>query len=93
MMEIFWTILASQDRKCIRGYITEQNLMAAIELDERIGYSANSLARQPYKGRNGRVEGIRELVIYPYFVLVYEIDSQWGKVYILRVLHTAQKWP
>ncbi|EMB0473433.1 type II toxin-antitoxin system RelE/ParE family toxin, partial [Escherichia coli] len=48
MMEIFWTILASQDRKCIRGYITEQNLMAAIELDERIGYSASSLAGQPY---------------------------------------------
>ncbi|EHT8035358.1 TPA: type II toxin-antitoxin system RelE/ParE family toxin, partial [Escherichia coli] len=22
-----------------------------------------------------------------------EVDSQWGKVYILRVLHTAQKWP
>ncbi|ENV4140741.1 type II toxin-antitoxin system RelE/ParE family toxin, partial [Escherichia coli] len=21
------------------------------------------------------------------------VDSQWGKVYILRVLHTAQKWP
>ncbi|WP_352058182.1 type II toxin-antitoxin system RelE/ParE family toxin [Escherichia coli] len=29
----------------------------------------------------------------PHFVLVYEVDSQWGKVYILRVLHTAQKWP
>lgn len=26
-------------------------------------------------------------------LLVYEVDSQWGKVYILRVLHTAQKWP
>ncbi|TJQ10425.1 type II toxin-antitoxin system RelE/ParE family toxin [Escherichia coli] len=34
-----------------------------------------------------------ELVIHPHFVLVYEVDSQWGKVYILRVLHTAQKWP
>ncbi len=34
--------------------------MAAIELDERIGYSASSLAGQPYKGRNGRVEGTRE---------------------------------
>ncbi|WP_247095854.1 type II toxin-antitoxin system RelE/ParE family toxin [Escherichia coli] len=45
------------------------------------------------KGRNGRVEGTRELVIHPHFVLVYEVDSQWGKVYILRVLHTAQKWP
>lgn len=39
------------------------------------------------------VEGTRELVIHPHFVLVYEVDSQWGKVYILRVLHTAQKWP
>ncbi len=84
MMEIFWTMLASQDRKRIREYIAEQNLMAAIELDERIGYSASSLAGQPYKGRNGRVEGTRELVIHPHFVLVYEVDSQWGKVYILR---------
>ena len=57
MMEIFWTMLASQDRKRIREYIAEQNLMAAIELDERIGYSASSLAGQPYKGRNGRVGG------------------------------------
>ncbi|EBK1530910.1 type II toxin-antitoxin system RelE/ParE family toxin [Salmonella enterica subsp. enterica serovar Derby] len=64
MMEIFWTMLASQDRKRIRKYIAEQNLMAAIELDERIGYSASSLAGQPYKGRNGRVEGTRELVAY-----------------------------
>lgn len=48
--------MASQDRKRIREYIAEQNLMAAIELDERIGYSASSLAGQPYKGRNGRVE-------------------------------------
>ncbi len=59
MMEIFWTMLASQDRKRIREYIAEQNLMAAIELDERIGYSASSLAGQLYKGRNGRVEGTR----------------------------------
>lgn len=50
-------MLASQDRKRIREYIAEQNLMAAIEPDERIGYSASSLAEQPYKGRNGRVEG------------------------------------
>ncbi|OSL96303.1 toxin-antitoxin system, toxin component, RelE family [Escherichia coli T426] len=34
MMDIFWTMLASQDRKRIREYIAEQNLMAAIELDE-----------------------------------------------------------
>ncbi|EEW1328572.1 type II toxin-antitoxin system RelE/ParE family toxin, partial [Escherichia coli] len=49
-------------------------------------------AGQPYKGRNGRVEGTRELVIHPHFVLVYEVDSQWGKVYILRVTAWHQKF-
>ena len=67
MMEIFWTMLASQDRKRIREYIAAPHLMAAIELDERIGYSASSLAGQPYKGRNGRVEGTRELGYSPAF--------------------------
>ncbi|HBA7879725.1 TPA: type II toxin-antitoxin system RelE/ParE family toxin [Escherichia coli] len=43
MMEIFWTMLASQDRKRIREYIAEQNLIAAIELDERIACSASLL--------------------------------------------------
>ena len=64
MMEIFWTMLASQDRKRIREYIAEQNLMAAIELDERIGYSARSLAGQSYKGvrlENGNFLTLREL--------------------------------
>lgn len=51
MMEIFWSMLASQDRKRIREYIAEQNLMASIALDERISDSAGSLAEQPYKGR------------------------------------------
>ncbi len=36
-------MLTSQDRKHIREYIAEQNLMAAIELDEWISYSASSL--------------------------------------------------
>ncbi len=49
-------MLASQDRKRIREYIAEQNLMAAIELDERIGYSASSLAGQPYKGSAWKTE-------------------------------------
>lgn len=70
-MDIFWTMLASQDRKRIREYIAEQNLMAAIELDERIGCSASSLAGQPYKGRNGRVEGSRELVITCAFIFPF----------------------
>ena len=52
-------MLASQDRKRIREYIAEQNLMAAIELDERIGYSASSLAGRRIKAQRscGRYPG------------------------------------
>ncbi len=64
MMEIFWTMLASQDRKRIREYIAEQNLMAAIELDERIGYSASSLAGQPYKGVSLDIENYCTLRLF-----------------------------
>ncbi|MCZ5658621.1 type II toxin-antitoxin system RelE/ParE family toxin [Escherichia coli] len=92
MMEIFWTMLASQDRKRIREYIAEQNLMAAIVPDERIGYSASSLAGQPYKGRNGRVEGTGNWLFTP--ILFWFMRSTASvEVYVLRVLHTAQKWP
>ena len=33
------------------------------------------------------------ILVHLILVLVYGVDSQWGKVYTLRVLHTAQKWP
>ncbi|MDF6669277.1 transposase, partial [Escherichia coli] len=31
------------------------------------------------------------MVIHPHFVLVYEVDSQWGKVYILRVIYYEKR--
>ena len=66
--------------------------MAAIELDERLVIQPAALPGSRIKAATV-VWKARELVIHPHFVLVYEVDSQWGKVYILRVLHTAQKWP
>lgn len=93
MMEIFWTRLASQDRKRIREYIAEQNLMAAIELDERIGYSASSLAGQPYKGATVVWKEHGNWLFTPILFRFMKSIASGGKVYILRVLHTAQKWP
>lgn len=92
-MKIIWTKLASQDRHNIRVYIAENNLRAAIELDERISSMATSLAEQPLKARNGRIAGTRELVIHPHFILVYRVHDELEKVEIIRILHTSQKWP
>ncbi|WP_312212459.1 type II toxin-antitoxin system RelE/ParE family toxin [Pseudescherichia sp.] len=92
-MEILWTQLANQDRQKIREYIAEHNLRAAIELDELIGMMATSLLDQPLKARSGRVAGTRELVIHPHFILVYRIERETENIVIIRILHTAQKWP
>ncbi|PWC12706.1 type II toxin-antitoxin system mRNA interferase toxin, RelE/StbE family [Brenneria roseae subsp. americana] len=92
-MEILWTQLASQDRRKIREYIAKNNLRAAIELDERISSMAASLTDQPLKARNGRVTGTRELVIHPHFILIYRVENESGEIEIIRILHTAQKWP
>lgn len=50
------------------------------------------LAAHPHMGRPGRVPGTRELVVtrFPY-ILPYCVRGE--AVEILRVFHTARKWP
>jgi len=45
-------------------------------------------------GRLGRVAGTRELVLSrtPYIV-IYEFRGPDEEIYILRLLHGAQRWP
>jgi toxin ParE1/3/4 len=54
--------------------------------------SASELKLFPRRGRTGRKEGTRELVLtqLPYLV-VYEVGEQ--SVTVLRILHGARKWP
>jgi toxin ParE1/3/4 len=51
-----------------------------------------SLRTMPYRGRYGRIENTRELVIprLPYLV-VYQISEE--RLVVLNVLHGAQRWP
>ena len=50
------------------------------------------LADQPSMGRPGRIAGTRELVVtrFPY-ILPYRVRG--STIEILRVFHTARKWP
>jgi toxin ParE1/3/4 len=46
----------------------------------------------PNRGRLGRVEGTRELILAPLpFIAVYEVQQE--QVILLRILHGAQRWP
>jgi toxin ParE1/3/4 len=59
----------------------------------RIIYDAiQSLRIMPYRGRPGRIDNTRELLVQrlPY-VIVYEGFDE--RVLILNIVHAAQKWP
>lgn len=91
-MKVLWTVPARSDLREALDYVQTRNPRAATALLARIESSVRSLAEQPRRGRPGRVEGTRELVVTdtPSIVL-YRIVG--GTIQILRVWHTARRWP
>ncbi|AMP07457.1 type II toxin-antitoxin system RelE/ParE family toxin [Collimonas pratensis] len=90
-MNVHWVCEAEQDRSDILDYIAEQDLAAAIKMDELFSQAARNLAQFPFSGKAGSVPGTRELIPHESYRLLYEIidDSVW----ILALVHTAQQWP
>jgi toxin ParE1/3/4 len=91
-MQIVWTSAAVIDLEQISDYIFEKKPRLAATTIRRILESASELKLFPRRGRTGRKEGTRELVLtqLPYLV-VYEVGEQ--SVTVLRILHGARKWP
>jgi toxin ParE1/3/4 len=91
-MKLEWSIFAQTDREEIFDYIAADSPRAAVTVDKRIQSQVETLARFPRRGRTGRVEGTRELVILhmPYIV-AYRITDD--TVRVLHVLHGARRWP
>jgi toxin ParE1/3/4 len=74
------------------SYIFKDDPEAARQLILRIQSVVNQLAEFPLMGRVGRVEGTRELVISnTSYLIIYRVTEE--SVEILRVLHTARKYP
>jgi toxin ParE1/3/4 len=72
--------------------IAQDNLTAAVRVDEEIERQTDMLAVYPLMGREGRVSGTRELVIKGSpFIAVHRVKGK--RVEILRILHGAQQWP
>ena len=87
-----WLGIALADMHGIAGYLAEKDAEAATRVAQRIWDAGQSLATMPSRGRAGRVTGTRELVLteFPYF-LAYRVVRD--EVQILRVLHTARRYP
>ena len=90
-MKLVWAAAAEQDRADIFDYISADNPLAAIRMDELFDDAAARLAEHPLMGRNGKIPGTRELIAHESYRLVYELDEQ--TVWILALVHTARLWP
>lgn len=91
-MEIRWSPEAAADFAGIVGYIHKENPSASGRVAQTIYDSATSLESFPNRGRPGRIDGTRELVLAPLpFLLIYRLKRD--AVEIVRVLHGLQRWP
>ncbi len=91
-MRVKWTREALLNLDEAIEYIAADKPMTAAKVGANIWDSTKMLAVHPGIGRPGRVVGTRELVIpgLPFILLYVERD---GFIYILRVMHTAMRWP
>lgn len=91
-MKIRWTRTALRNLVAEAEYIAQDSPAAARNMLQRIQEAVSLLAAQPFMGRPGRVPETRELIVpaTPYLI-PYRVDK--GQIEILRVFHTARKWP
>ena len=97
-MKVRWTDPAQTDLFEILDYIARDDPGAAERVERRLVNAVASLAQQPRRGRPGRVEGTRELVIprLPYIVIYRIVERPLrpvGEIAVMRVLHGARRWP
>ena len=90
-MALKWTKIALANMANIVEYIGQDDPDVASAFAREIVSKANTLAKFPGIGRAGRVAGTRELVIHRHYVIVYR--TRGGNIDILRVKHTARRWP
>ena len=91
-MRIVWTTAAVVDLEQISDYLLENHPELATTTIQHIFKAISALKLFPGRGRPGRKEGTRELVLtqLPYLA-VYELVGE--NLRVLRVLHGARRWP
>jgi toxin ParE1/3/4 len=91
-MELRWTAEAADDLEHFAEYLFDNTPGRAAELVREIYDAPSALLTFPYRGRPGKKEGTRELVLSPLpYIVVYQIAGD--VIDIARILHGARQWP
>ena len=74
-----------------RRFHRNPGLHAAVRMHERIEQSVLPTASHPYMFRSGRVNGTREIVAHPNYVVVYRVLADM--MLVTAVVHARQEYP
>jgi toxin ParE1/3/4 len=90
-MKLRWTPAAVDDPESIADYLAKHFPSFKANTIRKIHETIATLRTIPYRGRFGREEGTRELVIasLPY-IAVYRVEGE--SVEVLHIYHGAQNW-
>lgn len=91
MLKVEKTDTFQLDLDDIAMHIAQDNVSAAVELEERIHQQVDSLADPNFPRRQGRVPGTLELVAHPNYVVVLRQTAT--TVTALAVMHVARQYP
>lgn len=91
-MQLRWTEAAADDLERIAGYLLTHTPSRAQGLVRAVYDAPSDLLTFPNRGRRGKKEGTRELVLAPLpYVVVYKVAGD--TIFVVRILHGAQRWP
>lgn len=84
---------AQADLQTIYDYLNERSPEGCLRVLTSLEACFVQLERFPLLGYIGRVEDTRELQVsrYPYLI-IYDLPDA-TQIHVLRILHSAQKWP
>jgi toxin ParE1/3/4 len=91
-VQLRWTKEAADDLEHIAGHLLTHASSRAQDLVRAVYDAPTGLLTFPNRGRPGKKEGTRELVLSPLpYIVVYKVVSD--TIFVVRILHGAQKWP
>ena len=91
-MELRWTKEAAADLERIADYLFQHVPDRAAELLRAVYDAPAVLLEFPHRGRPGKKEGTRELVLSPLpYLVVYAVHRD--VIFVVPLLHGAQQWP
>jgi len=90
LRRVRWSPAAAEDLEGISDYLREHHPGLRQSTISSLYKAARSLKTSSHRGRLGKREGTRELIMAPMpYVIVYGVEPQM--VHIFRVLHTSRE--